>query len=257
MGRLLDGAHVPDSRQRHIQRPGDGRGGEGQHVHLPAELLQLLLVADAEALLLVNNKEPQVLKADVLLEQPVGADEQVNLPRAQLPQDLPALPRRLEPAQYTHRHREAAKAAHRGGVVLLGQNGGGHQDCRLLPVQDALHHRPEGHLGLAVAHIAAEEPVHGRLSLHIPLDVRDTPELVLGLLIVEGRLKLLLPGAVRGEGEPRLALALGVEGDKALGQVLGGGLGPALLLGPVGAPQLTELGPASLLICAAADVLGH
>ena len=32
-GGLLDGGHIPDAGQSHVQRPGDGSGGQGQHVH--------------------------------------------------------------------------------------------------------------------------------------------------------------------------------------------------------------------------------
>ena len=144
--------------------------------------------------------------------------------------------------------------------MLLGQDGGGHQDGRLLPVQHAFHHRPQGHLRLPVAHVAAEQPVHGDRFFHILFDIRDTPELVVGLRVVEGLLKLLLPGGVRGEGKAGAALPLGVQGDEALGQVLGRGLGPGLLLGPVGAAQLVQpRGGTALLIGgpAAADVLAH
>ena len=32
-GGLLDGGHIPDTGQGHVQRPGDGRCGQCQHVH--------------------------------------------------------------------------------------------------------------------------------------------------------------------------------------------------------------------------------
>ena len=38
-GRLLQGGHIPDAGKRHVQRPGDGSGGKGQHVHAPGKLL--------------------------------------------------------------------------------------------------------------------------------------------------------------------------------------------------------------------------
>lgn len=79
-GRLLQGGHVPDAGEGHIQRPGDGGGGEGEHVHLLGQLLELLLVLDAEALLLVDDQQAQILKFHVLLEEAVGADEQIDAP---------------------------------------------------------------------------------------------------------------------------------------------------------------------------------
>ena len=76
--RLLQRGHVPQSAERHVQRPGDGRGGEGQHVHAAAHLLQAFLVGNAEALLLIHHQKPQMLEADVLLQKRVGADDDVH-----------------------------------------------------------------------------------------------------------------------------------------------------------------------------------
>ena len=70
-GGLLQGGHVPDAGQGHVQRPGDGGGGQGEHVHLFRQLLEPLLVGDAEALLLVHHQQAQVLEPNVLLQQPV------------------------------------------------------------------------------------------------------------------------------------------------------------------------------------------
>ena len=45
------------------------------------QLLELLLVADAEALLLVHDQQAQVLELHVFLQQLVGADDQVHAAR--------------------------------------------------------------------------------------------------------------------------------------------------------------------------------
>ena len=252
---LLDGGHVPQAREGHVQRPGNGRRGEGQHVHLAAELLEALLVGHAEALLLVDDEEPQVLKGHALLQQLVGADQKVHAPGADLPENPLCLPGGRKPGEDLDGHREVLEPAQGGGVVLLGQHGGGHQNGGLLAVQDALHHRPQGHLRLAVAHVAAEEPVHGPGLLHVPFDLLHGPQLVIGLGVGERLLKLPLPHGVRGEGEARAALPLGVELGETLGQVLYCFFRPGLLLGPLGAPQLVQ--PRALLVLPAADVLGH
>ena len=81
--------------------------------------------------------------------------------------------------------------------MLLGQDGGRHQDRRLFPVQHAFHNSPEGHLRLAVAHVAAQQAVHGPGLLHVFFDLLDGPQLVIGLGVGKGVLKFLLPGGVR------------------------------------------------------------
>ena len=56
-GRLLQGGHIPQAREGHVEGTGDGGRGEGQGVHLAGHLPELFLVADAEALLLVDDEE--------------------------------------------------------------------------------------------------------------------------------------------------------------------------------------------------------
>ena len=50
-----------------------------QDIHVHAQPFEPLLVLDAETLLLVDDQQPQVLEADVLAEQPMRADEDVDL----------------------------------------------------------------------------------------------------------------------------------------------------------------------------------
>ena len=76
--RHFDGGHVPDAGQRHIERTRDRRRRQGQRVHLARELLQLFLVRHAEALLLVDDEQTQVLEPHVLLQQAVRTDEKID-----------------------------------------------------------------------------------------------------------------------------------------------------------------------------------
>ena len=154
-------------------------------------------MGDAEALLLVDDEEPQVLELHALLQQLVGPDEKIHAAGSGQAQDPPGLPGGGEAGEHLNLHREVPEPAAGGGVVLLGQDGGGHQDGRLFAVQHALHHRPEGHLRFAVAHVAAQQPVHGPGLFHVRLDLGDALELILRLRIGEGLLKLPLPGGVR------------------------------------------------------------
>ena len=67
-GRLLDGGHIPYARERHVQRAGDGRRGEGEGVHLPCLFPQPLLGGHAEALLLVDDEQPQIVECHIFLQ---------------------------------------------------------------------------------------------------------------------------------------------------------------------------------------------
>ena len=53
--RCLYDAQVPGTHQAKLQRAGDGRGGEGEGIHIGLHLTQFLLGAHAELLLLVDD----------------------------------------------------------------------------------------------------------------------------------------------------------------------------------------------------------
>ena len=78
--RGLDDAHVANPSDGHVQRARDGRRRQRQHVELRAQLLQALLLHDAEAMLLIDDEQAESLETDVALEQPMRADHDVDVP---------------------------------------------------------------------------------------------------------------------------------------------------------------------------------
>ena len=78
LGRRLDDAQVADPGEGQVERPRDRRRRQGQHVDLATELLEPLLGGDAEALLLVDDDQPEVAEPDVLAQQPMRADDDVD-----------------------------------------------------------------------------------------------------------------------------------------------------------------------------------
>ena len=75
-----DDRQIAHAGQRQLQRARDRRRGQRQHMHLGAQLLELLLVRDAEMLLLVDDQQAEVLELDRLAEQRMRADDDVDLP---------------------------------------------------------------------------------------------------------------------------------------------------------------------------------
>ena len=78
LGRRLDDAEVANADQREVERPGNGRGGQRQHVDLAPHRLDAFLVRDAEALLLVDDEQAEVGEGDVLRQDPMRPDEDVD-----------------------------------------------------------------------------------------------------------------------------------------------------------------------------------
>ncbi len=195
--RGVEEGEVPDPGQAHLQGAGDRGGGEGQHVHVGAQLLDGLLVVDPEALLLVDDQQAQILELEIARQQPVGADDDVDRPVGQTVDHPAGLGRGEEAGQHLDPDRVAGEAVGEGLEVLGGQQGGGDQDGHLLAVLDGLEGGPDGHLGLAEADVAADQAVHGGVRLHVRLDVLDGLELVGRLVVGERLLHLVLPRRVR------------------------------------------------------------
>ena len=125
--------------------------------------------------------------------------------------------------------------------MLLRQQRGGHEDGHLHAVLHGLEGGTDGHLGLAVTHIADDDAVHRHRGLHIVLDGVDSQHLVFGFDEGEIILHLRLPRIIRGELVPRRGLALSVELDELAGDFAHGGA--RLLLGvlPVGTAHLGQV----------------
>ena len=82
--RRLDRRHVFHADERQIKRARDRRGGKREHVDELEELLEFLLVQHAEALLLVDHDQAEILENDVAGNEPVRADDDIDAAVAQL-----------------------------------------------------------------------------------------------------------------------------------------------------------------------------
>ncbi|MBA7482994.1 hypothetical protein ES707_18499 [subsurface metagenome] len=196
-------------------------------------------MVDPEPLLLVNNQQAEVAETDIFLQKTVGADADVNLARSQSVDNLILLFWRFKAAQHFDSNREGVKSPPEGGIVLLGEHGGGHQHRHLPVIHHRLEGRPYGDLCLAVADVAADEAVHRFSFLHVPLDVMLRLHLVGRLDIGKRGLHLLLPERVAGKSEARYHLPGGVQSQQLLGKVFGGLFSPLL-----GATPLLRAQPA-------------
>ena len=114
--------------------------------------------------------------------------------------------RRLEARHHLDAHREVGEAVAEGAPVLLGEDRGGHEHRHLPPALHRLEGGADGDLGLAVAHVAHEEAIHGALALHVALHVVGGLALVGRVLEQERALELPLPGAVGVRAAARAAI---------------------------------------------------
>ena len=86
--RRLDDRDVAQAGERHVQRARDRRGGQREHVDLEPQRAQELLLRDAEALLLVEDDEAELLRDHVAREDAVRADQHLDLALGEVLQHL-------------------------------------------------------------------------------------------------------------------------------------------------------------------------
>ncbi len=210
-GRGGDDGEIPHAGHRHVEGAGNGGGGEGEDIHVGAQRLDLLLLAHPEAMLLVDDEQAQILEGELGAEQLVGADDDVHLALGHLLHHGALLLGGAEAAQHLHPHRPVGEAVAEVVVVLLGEQGGGHQHGHLLAAVHGHKGRPHRHFGLAKAHVAAHQPIHALGLTHVAEHGVDGIELILGLLEREARGKLAVGLPVVFEGKAVTGCPHGID----------------------------------------------
>ena len=130
------------------------------------------LCGDAEALLLVDDDQAEVRNATSFDEQPVRADDDVDACRPRGPSSVAACS--LAETNRDSSRTSSGKAAKRCAnvaMVLRGEDRRRDEDRDLLAVLDRLERGPQRDLGLAVADVADDQPVHRPAGLHVGLDL--------------------------------------------------------------------------------------
>ena len=173
----------------------------------------------AKPLLLVDDEQGQIGDLHILRDQPVGADDDVDLALRGGRQNGLYLLRRPEPRERLDAGTRLAEPTAEGVEVLLTEHGRRDQDGHLLAVAYRLVGGTDRNLGLAEAHITAEQPVHGLVGLHVGEHIVDGPRLVRRLLVGERSLELVVHRIGRGEGKPLARGTLRVEPDQLFGDI--------------------------------------
>ena len=136
--RRLHQSHVAQSGQREVQRSRNRRCSESQYVGVQSKSFEALLVFDTEAMLLVNDDQPELREGDVGAQQAVRADDDVDLLLLEAGDDRRLLLRGLKPAHRLHVHRKIGEPLAECSRVLIGENRRRHEHDHLPPDCTAL-----------------------------------------------------------------------------------------------------------------------
>ena len=190
--RRLDNAQVAGTNQRELQRPRYGRGRHRQRVDVGLHLAQLLFGGDAELLFLVDDEQSEVVEVYALADELVRTYQDVYLAVFQVFQYLFRLLCAACSRQVFHTNGQVLQSRRECLVVLEGQHRGRHQHGYLLGVACSLEGSTYGHLGLAEAHVATDQTVHGLCLLHVGLHVVGGFQLVGSVFVEERGLQFML-----------------------------------------------------------------
>ena len=168
--------------------------------------------------------EAEALELDVLLQQLVGADEDVDLALGQPVERLRLFLGAPEARHFGDLHRPVGEAVGEGLVMLLGEQRGRAEHGDLLAVGHRDEGGAQGDFGLAEADVAADQAVHRLAGVHVVDHGVDGGELVGRFLEAEAVGEGFEVVLLEVEGVALARGALGVER-----QQFGGGV--AHLLG--------------------------
>ena len=130
----------------------------------------------------------------------MGTNQNIHLALFQILQNALLLLGATKTIQHFHSNTKITHTLLKGQEMLLGQNSGGHQHCHLLAIYYSLEGSANGHLGFAIAHITAQQALHGLGLLHVGLDFSNGLKLVRCFLIGKGFFKLPLQLRVGAKG---------------------------------------------------------
>ena len=184
--------YIAYSAHRHIQRSRDRSCGQRQNVDISRHLLELFLLRNAKALLLVNDEKSEILEFYILAYKSVSSDDNVSLTTLELSQRVRLLFWRAEARDHIHVDRKRSHSAGQRLKMLKCQDSCGNEYRYLLSAKHSLICGSHCHLGLTKANVSAEKSVHRHGAHHIFLNVLDSRKLSVGLVVFKRRLEVSL-----------------------------------------------------------------
>ena len=229
-----------DADQRHLQGARNRRGGERKHVDGFLHFLDLFLMFNPEALFFVNDQQPEIVKLHVFGQNPVRADDHIDLSFLEFAQNFLLFGLHDKPVEDLDVNREVFKALHGRGGVLQGKDRGRAQKRDLLALGNRLERSPQRDLGLAKANVAAQQTIHRFGLHHVFFDLLHGQCLIGRQLVIEIVFKFLLERRIRPVGVADIFLALGIQLDQAVGNLVDIVFQALLGLFPIMAAQLIQ-----------------
>ena len=210
-------------------------------MNLGAQLLEPLLVGDAEMLLLVDDEKAEIPELDGLAEQRMGTDDDVDLAFCDFLLHPRQLGRRDQPRGLRDVHGKTAESLREGFGVLAREQRGRHDHRNLLAVHRGHESRAQRDFGLAETHVTANQSIHRSAGAQFAEHVVDGGLLILGLLVGKTCTEFIIEAVPDRQLRRFPQLPLGRDLDQLVGNVADAALHARLARLPGTAAEPVEL----------------
>ena len=210
-------------------------------MHLGAQLLELLLVGDAEMLLLVDDDQAEILELDGLAEKRMRADDDIDLALGEALLGFRQFRGADQPRGLRDVDRIVAHPLAKGLEVLAREQGGRHDDGDLLAVHGGNEGGAQRHFGLAETDIAADQAIHRAAGGKVLQHGGDGGLLVVGLVVGKAGGEFVVEAWFDGEKRRLAQLPLGRDLDELARDLADAILHARLARLPGGGAEAVEL----------------
>src|SRR5579875_12253 len=210
---LIDYRYVQVSIERQGQRPGNWCGRHDEHMRVMPFLAQRVALLDAEAMLLIDDDQPQPAKVHIFLDQRMRADSHGGLSALDRGVACRAFALAQAPGEKNSANAEWLQHGADAACMLFGQQFRRRHDRTLVAVECGHQQGSRCNCRLARADIALQQPAHRLALRQVRADLAANAALRLCKPERQCGLKRLIGGNLRPERGPgghgrRLALPL-------------------------------------------------
>ena len=154
---------------------------ERDNMDITSQFLQPFFLTNAEMLFLIDDQQPEIVEFDGFCQQRMRADDDLHIAGFQVGSDLFGGGGRCHSRQHTDLYRKPAETLGKDAAMLARKQCCWRNQRHLIARHGGNESGPQRHLGLAKAHIAADQPVRRPPRRQIADNIGNGIDLVLGL----------------------------------------------------------------------------
>ena len=202
---------IPKPGHRQVQGSWDWCCGHCQYIDVGAHRFDTFFLTNAKAMLLIDDQQTQIFKTNLVLNEGVGANDDINLASCECRNHLILRLAGFKARDALDSDRPVRKAIAEGLQVLLCKEGRRHQDGNLLSALDREKSGAHGDFCFTETDIAADQSIGWLRVAKIRNNRLNGAHLVGGFLEGKGANKLIKLGVRHRKSEAQFGLASSIQ----------------------------------------------